>query len=183
MEYDIAGNGFGHDFGLRHEYIETGLLNNVEYHYAVTAFSKRDTALGFPSRESRIPLSAVRVTPGTPPPNDVGLVAVVPNPYRGDIAYNSFDPPWERPTGKWTTWFENDRRVQFINLPPRCEIKIYTLAGDLVQTLRHEDQTRGYHDWNLTSYVGQAVSSGLYLFSVEDKATGNVQVGKFVIIR
>ncbi|RPH79264.1 MAG: hypothetical protein EHM80_08285 [Nitrospiraceae bacterium] len=183
MEYDIAGNGFAHDFGLQHEYVETGLLNNFEYYFAVTAFSKPDTSLGYPSRESRIPLNAVRVTPGTPPPGDVGQVAVVPNPYRGDIAYSSFNPPWERPTGKWTTWFENDRRVQFINLPAHCEVKIYTLSGDLVQTLRHEDQTRGYHDWNLTSYVGQAVSSGLYLFSVEDKATGNVQVGKFVIIR
>lgn len=183
MEYDIAGNGFGRDFGLQHKYVETGLLNNFEYYYAVTAFSKRDNVLGFPSRESRIKLSAKRVIPGTPPPDDVGLVAVVPNPYRGDIAYNDYNPPWERPTGRWKTWFENDRRVQFINLPARCEIKIYTLAGDLVELLRHDDGTRGYHDWNLTSYVGQAVSSGIYLFSVEDKRTGRVQIGKFVIIR
>jgi hypothetical protein len=36
---------------------------------------------------------------------------------------------------------------------------------------------------NLTSSVGQAISSGLYLFTVEDKKNGNVQVGKFVIIK
>ncbi|MCC6398247.1 MAG: hypothetical protein IT282_14635, partial [Bacteroidetes bacterium] len=64
-----------------------------------------------------------------------------------------------------------------------CVISIYTLAGDLVELLRHEDAELSFHDWNLTSYVGQAVASGIYLFSVEDRETGEVQVGKFVIIR
>jgi hypothetical protein len=78
---------------------------------------------------------------------------------------------------------EQDRRVQFINLPERCEIRIYTLAGDLVDTIYHENPSRGYEDWNLTSSVGQAISSGLYLFTVEDKNNNQVQVGKFVVIK
>ena len=41
----------------------------------------------------------------------------------------------------------------------------------------------GYEDWNLTSSIGQAISSGIYLFTVEDVANGKVQVGKFVIIK
>ena len=113
----------------------------------------------------------------------MGEVAAVPNPYRGDIAYSSYNPPWEKPTGDRPWWMEQDRRIQFINLPPLCEIKIYSLAGDLVYTLQHNDPTRGYEDWNLTSSVGQAISSGLYLFTAEDKSNGNVQVGKFVIIK
>ncbi len=78
---------------------------------------------------------------------------------------------------------EQDRRIQFVNLPEQCEIKIYTLAGDLVNTIRHENPSRGYEDWNLTSSVGQAISSGIYLFTVEDMKNGQVQVGKFVIIK
>jgi len=44
---------FRPEFGLQHEYREDGLLNHATYYYAVTAFSKRDTVTGLPSRESR----------------------------------------------------------------------------------------------------------------------------------
>jgi len=183
FECDIASDGFGREFGLQHEYREDGLLNHATYYYAVTAFSKRDTVTGLPSRESRLQKTMRVAVPGLPARARVGEVAVVPNPYRTDAAYTGYDPPWERPTGRYPTWTEGDRRIQFINLPRNCIISIYTLAGDLVDLLRHEDATLSFHDWNLTSYVGQAVASGLYLFTVEDRETGEVQVGKFVIIR
>ncbi|NIA09961.1 MAG: hypothetical protein GWP10_09580, partial [Nitrospiraceae bacterium] len=113
----------------------------------------------------------------------IGKVAVVPNPYRGDIAYNIYNPPWEKPGGTRARWMEQDRRIQFINLPAQCEIKIYTLAGDLVATIPHNDPNKGYEDWNLTSFAGQAISSGIYLFAAKDSKTGDVQLGKFVIIK
>jgi len=182
-EYDIPGNEFGENTGLVYEYEDVGLLNNLEYYYTVTAFSKPDTVSDFPSQESSLNKNAVIVVPGTKPPQSVGEVAVVPNPYRGDINYNSYNPPWERPARTRSRWMEQDRRIQFINLPPKCEIKIYTLSGDLVETLQHDDPTRGYQDWNLTSYVGQAVSSGIYLYTVKDLQSGKTQVGKFIIIK
>jgi len=37
--------------------------------------------------------------------------------------------------------------------------------------------------WNLISRDVEAVVSGLYLFSVEDDETGDVQVGKFLILK
>jgi hypothetical protein len=40
-----------------------------------------------------------------------------------------------------------------------------------------------YDEWDLISRNTQAVVSGIYLFSVEDKDTGENQVGKFVIIK
>jgi hypothetical protein len=166
-----------------YEYEEIGLLNNVEYYYAVTAYSKPDNSINFPSQETSTSATALVVTPGTQPPATVGQVYVVPNPYRGDIAYNSYDPPWEKPGGSRTQWMEQDRKIQFVNLPHSCDIKIYTLSGDLVYTIRHHEFNKGYENWNLTSSVGQAVSSGLYLFTVEDKTNGKVQAGKFVIIK
>jgi hypothetical protein len=182
-EFDLPDNEFGSNTGLDSQYTDLGLLNNFEYYYTVVAFSKPDTVADFPSQESSVNANAVTIVPGTAPPADVGKVAVVPNPYRGDIAYHEYNPPWERPDPSRDLWLEQDRRVQFINLPAQCEIKIYTLSGDLVATLRHNSFDRGFEDWNLTSDIGQAVASGIYLFTVEDNNTGNVQVGKFVIIK
>lgn len=181
-EYDIP-NEFGSNTGLVHDYVDRGLLNNLEYFYTVTAFSKPDTVIDFPAQESSVFRNAKVAIPGTAPPATVGEVAVVPNPYRGDIAYHTYNPPWEKPDPTRKRWLEQDRRIQFINLPSQSVIKIYTLSGILVDTITHDDPTRGYEDWNLTSRVGQAVSSGIYLFSVEDTRTGDVQVGKFVIIK
>ncbi|WP_456408058.1 hypothetical protein [Caldithrix abyssi] len=184
-EYDIPDNDYGNNIGLQYEYVDEGLLNNVEYYYSVTAFSKEDRTLNWPSLESSINQNAKVVVPGTAPPPTVGQVAVVPNPYRGDIDYNAYNPPWEKPEGRRSFWMEQDRRIQFINLPKDCLIKIYTLSGDLVNTIEHHGGAtgQGYHDWNLTSSVGQAVASGIYMFSVKDLNNGNIQVGKFVIIK
>lgn len=181
-EYDVI-DGEGYNTGLQYTYKDVGLLNNIEYYYGLTAFSKKDNVLNFPPQETSASGNARTVVPGTAPPATVGEVAAVPNPYRGDIAYSSYSPPWERPQGNRPWWMEQDRRIQFINLPASCQIKIYTLAGDLVATLNHMDAAKGYEDWNLTSSIGQAISSGLYLFTVEDTNNGNVQVGKFVIIK
>jgi len=69
-------------------------------------------------------------------------------------------------------------------LDPRAQarIRIYTLAGDLVQVIDH-DGTRGdgQAPWNLISRNGQDIESGVYLFTVE--WPGGHQVGRFVIIR
>jgi len=179
---DISGNEYGPNTGLTYEYTDTGLLNNTEYYYSVTTFSKPDTAFPWPQMESSVYANQITAVPGPASPETVGEVAVVPNPYRGDIAYHEYDPPWEKsPRGR--SWMEQDRKIQFINLPARCEIKIYTPAGDYIKTIKHDDPNKGYEDWNLTSYVEQAIASGLYVYTVEDLNTGKIQVGKFVIIK
>lgn len=182
-EYDVGSDNYGNNTGLKYEYKDTGLLNNIEYFYTVTAFSKPDSVLNWPSLESSVNSNARTVVPGTEPPKEVGEVAVVPNPYRGDINYNETNPAWEKPPESRERWLEQDRRIQFINLPQKCTIKIFTVSGTLVQTLNHNSVDRGYEDWNLTSSVGQAISSGIYLFTVENKDGGEVQVGKFVVIK
>jgi hypothetical protein len=182
-EFDRIDDNLGDNIGLQYSFVEQGLLNNLEYYYTITAYSKPDTVLGIPSQESSRNANAILVIPGTAPPKTVGKVAVVPNPYRGDEKYYSYNPPWEKGGAQVGQWSEEFRRIQFINLPSPCEIKIYTVAGQYVTTLYHDDPQLGYHNWNLTSTVGQAVSSGLYLFSVKDVKSGDVQVGKFVIVK
>jgi hypothetical protein len=181
-DFDVV-DSYGFNTGLQYKYVDPGLLNNIQYYYTITAYSLPDKTINFPSQESSLSGNVKTAVPGTAPPPTVGEVAVVPNPYRGDIVYNSYNPPWEKPSQGRPYWMEQDRRIQFINLPPSCEIKIYTLAGDVVNSISHSDPNKGYEDWNLTSHVGQAVASGIYLFTCEDVTNGKVQVGKFVIIK
>jgi len=105
-------------------------------------------------------------------------VMVYPNPYRIDGEYGA---------NKYEEGGVYGKRIRFVNLPPRCIIRIYTLDGDLVQIIDHEkDKTARdatIAEWDLISRNTQAVVSGIYLFSVEDKDTGENQVGKFVIIK
>jgi hypothetical protein len=39
------------------------------------------------------------------------------------------------------------------------------------------------HEWDILSRYDQIIASGVYLYSVEDKESGNIKVGKFVIIK
>lgn len=182
-QYDLVNDiGFNTGIPENYEINDIGLLDYVEYYYSVTAYCRADTAYPWPELESSINANATQVIPGPDSQPKVGKVSVVPNPYRGDINYNSFDPKWEKnPPGR--LWLEQDRRILFINLPMECEIKIYTLAGDLVDTISHNNLVEGFEGWNLTSTIGQTVSSGIYLFTVEDKRSGEVQIGKFVILK
>jgi len=77
-------------------------------------------------------------------------------------------------------------RVSFVGMPScRSTIKIFTLAGDLVQTVEHDGSGGdGQAYWNLITYNGQEIVSGIYLFTVEpeDSRFENF-VGKFVVVR
>lgn len=193
-EYDIPDNGIGPDLGLEFEYRDVGLLNNFRYYYSVSSYTKPDRITKAPSLSSALQLNVVEVIPGTQVVESVGDVYVVPNPYRGDQNYSAYKPPWEEPSPLQNIlnqqentniyrWTETDRRMQFVNVPSPAEIKIYSLAGDLVQTLYHELAYEGVVDWNLTTSRGLTVASGIYLYTVEDMKTGEVQVGRFVIIK
>ena len=71
--------------------------------------------------------------------------------------------------------------MKFIHLPPRCTIRVFTLAGDIVATLEHDDPVRGELSWNLLSESNRAIASGVYVFTVESDF--GKQIGKFVVIR
>jgi len=150
--------------------------------FAVTAFDVGDpqTDLG-PLEASRL-MNATLVYPidewEKVEEEDLEVI-VYPNPYRIDGGY--YEDKYELGDGNL------DKRIRFVNLPPRCTIRIYTLDGDLVKTIDHDKEKTAwdatYDEWNLVSRNTQAVVSGIYLFSVEDKETGDNQVGKFVIIK
>jgi len=165
-----------------------GLKNGMVYFYDVTAYSSwTDSVSGYQELAGR-PTAAERdgVVPQWQAANKGGSVYVVPNPYvRGGQPLGWDLTPSDRdPTGT---------KIAFANLPlADCRVKIYTLAGDLVQTLEKDcrEDGSGTVFWNLISRRGQDIVSGVYLYSVECrdcppdvKGCGNTQVGRFTVIR
>lgn len=96
--------------------------------------------------------------------SSLDLIHVVPNPYISRASWESV---------------EGERRIEFIHLPDKATIRIYTLAGDLVQKLDH--QGSGTCVWNMLSENGQGISPGLYYYQVESDV-GN-KIGKFAVIK
>jgi hypothetical protein len=102
-----------------------------------------------------------------------GSPYVVPNPYVGAA---SFEP------GLFATSGRGERRIEFRGLPQYCTIRIYTVHGDLVQTLIHDGSTDGVVPWNLRSKDNLDVAPGLYIYHVDGGSSGTY-VGKFALIK
>lgn len=90
---------------------------------------------------------------------------VVPNPYIGNAV-------WESNPGI--------RRMQFTNLPATCTIRVYTLSGDLVRTIAHDNGT-GAEDWNMQSETGREIAAGVYFFHIDSQY--GKHTGKFAVIK
>ncbi len=164
----------------------------MELYITVTAFDRGMPSNDLLSLESSKAANMQVWFPGTSSKNSMDDIFVVPNPY---IGLSDYDGRRENdPKG------DKSRRIWFANLPERCTIRIFTLAGDLVDKIEHygtyeEDiitiskaansafTDSGIHSWDILSQNHQIVVSGVYLFSVENKKDGEIKVGKFVVIR
>jgi len=100
-------------------------------------------------------------------------IFVVPDPY---VVANDFEPIYE------LAGF-SQRKVDFVNLPPKCTIKIFTTAGKLVKTIYHDEpEDFGRASWDLTSEDGPEIAFGIYFFVVEAEELG-ITRGKFAVIK
>ena len=171
-----------------------GLLSGWQYELSVTAFDKGSDVFEIESLESSPNVNAVRVFPGTPANDNFGSsekqyqVGVYPNPYRVNAA--------------WDGNLEGERKLYFYNLPQKAEVRIYTVAGDIIADFTHDSETYngdidwyssfsdeprvlpgGEHAWDIQSNANQILTTGLYLYTVKDVASGEIQTGKIVIIK
>jgi len=175
-----------------YRFVNENLLNGWQYAYSVTAYDRGDPANKLESLESSFLVNVVRVLTGTPAVSADKTklkVGVYPNPYRAHAS--------------WDGALERDRKIYFYNLPPRSEVRIFTLAGDLVDSFSHNHKSYdgtdiqwfqkfargetifagGEHAWDLVTKDDQAIATGLYLFAVENLDTGEIQTGKFLVIK
>lgn len=169
---------------FEYEYTISGLLPSVPYWVNVTAFDFGSPKTGLPALESSVTdrAQSIFTVIGDASPGDEMQVIVFPNPYRVDGRYrgDGFE-------GRLYTDRPDDRvrAVHFANLPAKCTIRIYTLDGDLVREIVHNEppgSARENHDeWNLITRNTQMVVSGLYYWTVE-APDGRVQMGKLAIV-
>lgn len=164
----------------RYKYVDdVGLKNGMLYFYDVTAYScwydtlARYNELG--SQPAATESEGVRPRWSAVTGGDWReRVMVVPNPWRGGADWD-LEPSDADPTGT---------HIDFANLPDQqCDVRIYTLSGDLVQTLTHDPGAyrSGTVRWNMISRNGQDITSGVYLYAVT--CGGETEVGRFTVIR
>ena len=115
----------------------------------------------------------VQTYPGILPQENLNNVKVVPNPYLGRSSFKES---------------EFIRQIRFTNLPEKCKIKIFTLSGELVSEILHEDKSSGNEWWDMRTLNNQEASPGLYLYHIQkfnsiDNIESEEIVGKFAIVR
>jgi hypothetical protein len=101
---------------------------------------------------------------------DISQVNVFPNPYYG---VNSEE------VNKY------QRFVTFNHLPDVATIRIFTLAGVLVRTIRHEPVNgtgSQFERWDLANESGLPVGSGLFLAHIEMPNLGATKILKLAIV-
>jgi hypothetical protein len=182
---------------LKYRLVLDNLKDGFKYWVSVTSYDTGTPEV--PSLESGKPQNKILVIPG-PEEEEAGAskVTVFPNPYRVRAL--------------WDGEFLRDRYLWFTNLPRKALIKIYSLAGDLVDEINFDGDTyraegaRGIYNpssdpsgrgapllsgsmcaWDVISKRDQAVATGLYIFVVEDKTSGpthgSKQTGKFLLVK
>ena len=98
--------------------------------------------------------------------DELSQIKVVPNPYLVRSRFNE------------TT---NERRMRFTHLPQHCRISIFTISGEIVHSINHDNVYDGNSWWDLKSTGGELVSPGLYIYIVESE--GLEHIGKFAVVR
>lgn len=153
-------------------YVDTGLTYGVGCYYCVTSYDTEGNESG-KVNNNRYPVYPYRASNTEFPRN----VYVVPNPFRQH----------SRLVG------ENEQyRMEFIGLPGKCTITIYTLMGEIVQEIQHDDGT-GSASWGSVEKLNYqmnkwslGVAPGIYIFRVESHAAGHEgesYIGKFAILK
>lgn len=176
-----------------YKYTFENIQNGWQHAIAVTSFDQGDEINNLQSLESSALPNMKRVFAGTKGNDDFknGDPFVYPNPYYGVAAWEGLSTNPE------------DKKIYFANLPSDCQVRIYTVAGDLVDEFEHNDSYNGSdirwtstysdptgtvfaggeHAWDLLSKDNQIIARGTYLFSVRDNKTGEIFKGKFALIK
>ena len=103
--------------------------------------------------------------------SDLDKVKVVPNPY---LVSSLYEPEF----GLLVR--EPVRVLRFNNLPTKCTIYIFNIAGDKVQTIEHNGDN-GTETWNLRAAGGREIAPGIYIYLV--KTDTAEKLGRFAVIK
>ncbi len=150
---------FDTEFG-KWKYKDNTVQVGVGYFYAITSVDVNGNESGMVNRNTQ----ALR-TARSPAENTLS-VSVFPNPFR-------------LVSGLPTAGEESS--IVFTNLPAKCTVRIYTVSGDLVRTLEHDNPNSGEHVWDQLTDSRQKTAAGIYLYTVESEV-GNAK-GTLLLIK
>jgi hypothetical protein len=170
-------------------YNDSSVVRGEPYHYAVTAMDdgSQNTDGPFAGRPlessryaNRSEIAAYAFQPGMTDTTQVQLpVRVVPNPFISNAQDYNFSGA-------------EYNKLLFVNLPPYCTLRIYTVTGDLIKTIKHASGSAD-ESWDQVTDSNQLIASGVYLLQVSEvlnlareKMRGPIGKGvieKFVVIR
>jgi hypothetical protein len=106
---------------------------------------------------------------------DLDNISIVPNPYVVTNVLEQLDHQNPRDRGP--------HRVYFNHLPAKCDIRIFTMSGELVETLHHDSTIDdGKEYWDLTTKDNFPISYGVYIFHVDAGDLGE-KIGRFAVIK
>jgi hypothetical protein len=101
-------------------------------------------------------------------------VRVVPNPYYAQSMFEDYNP---LATGRGI------RELHFRGLPPKCTIRIYTVYGDLIDTIEHNSGlSTDSESWDLKTRDNLDLAYGVYVYHVDAPGVGE-KIGKFAVIK
>ncbi|MEW6194476.1 MAG: hypothetical protein AB1521_04865 [Bacteroidota bacterium] len=153
-------------------YVDSDLPYGVGNYYCVTTYDAEGNESA-KLNNNRYPVYPLRGSNKEFPKN----VYVVPNPFR---QHSGLYGSGER------------YRMEFIGLPGKCRIKIFTAMGELVKEIHHDDGTGSTSwgsiktlDYQLNNWM-LGVAPGVYIYSVESlvpEHNGETFIGKFAIIK
>ena len=111
--------------------------------------------------------------------NSSNRIKVVPNPYIVAASWEGQNPYADG---------RGPRSIHFNHLPPQCKIQIFTLSGELVNTLMHNTSLDdGSFEWNMLTKDNLDISYGVYFYHVEPMGQGlydfKPHLGKFAVIK
>jgi hypothetical protein len=93
---------------------------------------------------------------------------IVPNPYYGFSEYEKS---------------KINNEIKITNLPKECTVKIFTLDGSLVKTLKKDNDDQTFISWNLNNEQGVNIASGLYIFHINAPGIGEKIIKWFGVQR
>jgi hypothetical protein len=171
-----------------YEYMDTDLQFGFEFMYYVEAYNSSPRSwtsangtvvnnLGELKSADYNRTALIGAKPGPVSIENGWDVFVAPNPYVEGDPNRSFGAP-------------SPDKIEFRNLPEKAVIKIFSLSGDLIRTLKHGPDELGNLfgsiAWDQRSDSGIRVAPGLYIYIIESDSPGSEgkrTTGKLMIVR
>ena len=176
----LSGNN-----SIYYEWVDKNAFPGFKYYYSVTSYDRgyylgASTGLvkeSYICDNDSIQCSEVMGTiwVDSPYKGEMKGIYAVPNPFRTGTSAQT-TPHYHN--------YDDGNYVKFHNVPPNAKLRIFTVAGDLVWKIVHDnfDGGEGIIKWDGSNMEGRQVGSGVYIYRCED-SNGSDTYGKVVVIR